>query len=207
VKWLDTAEASQYVSVLTLAEIEKELHKEEGKRRRDLQRWVDEHLPACFAGHILAFDARVASRWAHLTASLLDKGWPLPTLDSQIAATALAQDLVLVTREGLCGNLHCRSQPVGAVSPARISQRAGSAARKLCGRPCPGGAVPITNASALHLLIVSHFPPYLPCFRENWCGAPAPCLNLDFSRNKSTGPPVDLSMSRGFLLDTERRGR
>jgi predicted nucleic acid-binding protein len=34
----------------------------------------------------------------HLTASLLDNGRPLPTLDSQIAATALAHDLVLVTR-------------------------------------------------------------------------------------------------------------
>jgi predicted nucleic acid-binding protein len=76
VKWLDTTpEASQYVSVLTLAEIEKGiLRKEEGKRRRDLQHWFDEDLPARFAGRILAFDARVASCWAHLTASLLDKG-------------------------------------------------------------------------------------------------------------------------------------
>ena len=49
-------------------------------------------------GRILAFDARVASCRAHLTASLLDKGRPLPTLDSQIAATALAHELVLVTR-------------------------------------------------------------------------------------------------------------
>ena len=100
VKWLDTTpEASQYVSVLTLAEIEKGiLRKEEGKRRRDLQRWFDEDLPSRFAGRILAFDARVASCWAHLTASLLDKGRPLPTIDSQLAATALAHDLVLVTR-------------------------------------------------------------------------------------------------------------
>ena len=100
VKWLDaTAEASQYVSVLTLAEIEKGiLRKEEGKRRRDLQRGFDQDLPARFAGRILALDARVASCWAHLTASLLDKGRPLPTLDSQLAATALAHDLVLVTR-------------------------------------------------------------------------------------------------------------
>ncbi|MBZ5602611.1 MAG: type II toxin-antitoxin system VapC family toxin [Acidobacteriia bacterium] len=103
VNWLDTTpEASQDVSVLTLAEIEKgilrNLRKEEGKRRRDLQRWFDEDLPARFAGRILAFDARVASCWAHLTASLHDKGRPLPTLDSQLAATALAHDLVLVTR-------------------------------------------------------------------------------------------------------------
>jgi predicted nucleic acid-binding protein len=99
VKWLDTTpEASQYVSVLTLAEIEKGiLRVDEGKRRRDLQRWFDEDLPARFAGRILAFDARVASCWAHLTASLLDKGRPLPTLDSQIAATARAHDLILVT--------------------------------------------------------------------------------------------------------------
>jgi len=100
VKWLDTTpEGSQYVSVLTLADIENGiLRKEEGKRRRALQRWFDEDLPARFAGRILAFDARVASCWAHLTASLLDKGRPLPTLDSQLAATVLAYDLALVTR-------------------------------------------------------------------------------------------------------------
>jgi predicted nucleic acid-binding protein len=66
--------------------------------RAPLQRWFNKDLPARFAGRILAFDARVASCWAHLTASLLDKGRPLPTLDSQIAATALAHELVLVTR-------------------------------------------------------------------------------------------------------------
>ena len=100
VKWLDTTpEAAQYVSVLTLAEIERGiLRKEEGKRRGDLQRWFDEDLPARFAGSILAFDARVASCRTHLTASQPDKGRPLPTIDSQLAATALAHNLVLVTR-------------------------------------------------------------------------------------------------------------
>jgi hypothetical protein len=100
VKWLDTTqESSQFISVLTLAEIEKGiLRKNEGKRRRELERWFEQDLPARFTGRILAFDARVTSCWARLIASLLDKGRPLPTLDSQIAATALAHDLVLVTR-------------------------------------------------------------------------------------------------------------
>jgi predicted nucleic acid-binding protein len=55
VKWLDTTqEASQYLSVLTLAEIEKGiLRKEEGKRRRELQRWFDEDLPARLRGAFL----------------------------------------------------------------------------------------------------------------------------------------------------------
>src|SRR5580692_10387160 len=78
VKWLDTTpEASQYVSVLTLAEIEKGiLRKEEGKRRRDLQRWFDEDLPARFAGCILAFDARVTERagWVMLPSGAIM--WP-----------------------------------------------------------------------------------------------------------------------------------
>jgi len=100
VRWMKTTpETSQYVSVLTLAEIEKGiLRKGEGKRRQDLQRWFETDLRSRFAGRILAFDEMVASRWAHLIASLLDKGRPLPTLDSQIAATALAHDLVLITR-------------------------------------------------------------------------------------------------------------
>ena len=60
---------------------------------------MPEDLPTRFAGRILTFDARVASCWAHLTVSPIDKGRPLPTFDSQIAATALANDLVLVTRD------------------------------------------------------------------------------------------------------------
>lgn len=55
VKWLDTTPAtSQYLSVLTLAEIETGiLRNDEGKRRRDLQRWFNEDLPARFAGAFL----------------------------------------------------------------------------------------------------------------------------------------------------------
>ena len=99
-RWLQaTPESAQYISVLTLAEIEKGiLRKEDGRRRRELQRWFEEDLQMRFADRILPFDKPTASRWAHLVATCLDSGRPLPTIDSQIAATALAHDLTLVTR-------------------------------------------------------------------------------------------------------------
>lgn len=61
VKWLETTpEVSQYVSVMTLAEIEKGiLRKEDGKRRRDLQRWFEEDLPARFAGAFFPLTRRL----------------------------------------------------------------------------------------------------------------------------------------------------
>lgn len=100
IRWIEsTPEREQYVSVLTLAEIEKGiLRLPHGKRRRDLERWLAEDLPARFENRILDFDQRVASRWAKLVASFVAVGRNLPTVDSQIAATALAHGLALVTR-------------------------------------------------------------------------------------------------------------
>jgi hypothetical protein len=43
-------------------------------------------------------DRRVAARWASLVADSIRSGRPLPTVDSLIAATALAHDLAIVTR-------------------------------------------------------------------------------------------------------------
>ena len=70
VQWITTTpEPLQYLSVLTLGEIEKGiLLLDEGKRRREIQ------------------------------APLLKQGRPLPTIDSLLAATALAHDLTFVTR-------------------------------------------------------------------------------------------------------------
>jgi predicted nucleic acid-binding protein len=99
-RWLETTDRqSQYVSILTLAEIQKGIELlAEGKRRAQLQQWLAEDLEAWFAGRVLPVDRRVAMRWASVVAQGARAGRPLPTVDSLIGATALAYDLVIATR-------------------------------------------------------------------------------------------------------------
>lgn len=85
-----------YISVLTLGEIRKCIEiVADDTRRQALLDWLETDLPAFFSGRILPVDERVADRWGRLVAAA---GRPLPAIDSLLAATALAHDLVLVTR-------------------------------------------------------------------------------------------------------------
>lgn len=99
-RWLETMERqSQHVSVITLAEIQKGIELlAEGKRRAQLEQWLKQDLEAWFSGRILPVDRQVAGRWASLVAQGARAGRHLPTVDSLIAATALAYDLTIVTR-------------------------------------------------------------------------------------------------------------
>ena len=99
-RWLETTDRqSQYVSVITLAEIQKGIELlAAGKRRVQLEQWLKQDLEAWFLGRILPVDREVAGRWASLVAQGARAGRPLPTVDSLIAATALAYDLTIVTR-------------------------------------------------------------------------------------------------------------
>jgi predicted nucleic acid-binding protein len=99
-RWLETTDRqSQHVSVITLAEIQKGIELlAEGKRRAQLEQWLRQDLEAWFSGRILPVDRQVAGRWASLVAQGARAGRHLPTVDSLIAATALAYDLTIVTR-------------------------------------------------------------------------------------------------------------
>lgn len=98
--WLDEqSEESLYLSVLTLGEIRKGVAVlPAGPKRRNLERWLAHVLVERFAGRILPVDAEVADSWGRLQTAAETTGRPLPTLDSMLAATALANDLTLVTR-------------------------------------------------------------------------------------------------------------
>src|ERR1039458_5842236 len=98
--WLETmARELQHVSVMTLAEIQKGIELlDEGKRRARLEQWLTQDLETWFSGRVLHVDRQVSRRWASLMAQGVRIGRPLPTVDSLIAATALAHDLTIVTR-------------------------------------------------------------------------------------------------------------
>jgi predicted nucleic acid-binding protein len=98
--WLETTERqTQHVSIITLAEIQKGIELlDQGKRCSQLEQWLTQDLEAWFSGRVLPVDRQVAMRWASLVALGSRTGRPLPTVDSLIAATALAHGLTIVTR-------------------------------------------------------------------------------------------------------------
>jgi len=96
-QWVsDRPVSTLYLSVLTLGEIRKGIEcVADAKRRAALVDWLEIELPARFAGRILLVDVAVADCWGRLLAVA---GRSLPTIDSLLAATALAHQLVMVTR-------------------------------------------------------------------------------------------------------------
>ena len=99
-QWLDNADDDQlYFSVVSFGEILKGITiLEHGKRRTQLQQWLDETLRPWFDRRILPVDEAIAERWGVLAGQCRLKGRPLKVADGLIAATALEHDLTIVTR-------------------------------------------------------------------------------------------------------------
>lgn len=99
-KWITaTAEVLLHLSVITLGEIRKGIDLlDDNPRRAALQGWLDRDLRLRFAGRLLAFDDGVAERWGQLEAVAKRRRVTLPTIDAQLAATALHHGLTFATR-------------------------------------------------------------------------------------------------------------
>jgi hypothetical protein len=99
--WVDgTAEELLHLSVITIGEVRKgiDLLDEAEPRRAALQSWLDRDVRLRFAGRLLVFDDAVAERWGQLEASARRRRVSLPTIDAQLAATALHHGLTFATR-------------------------------------------------------------------------------------------------------------
>ena len=98
--WLDAIDEDRaYVSVASIAELRRGIAlMDDGRRRDALAIWLANDLPARFAERILPIDRAVAERWGDLLAQSRRSGVALSVMDGFFAATALANDLTLVTR-------------------------------------------------------------------------------------------------------------
>jgi predicted nucleic acid-binding protein len=101
IRWLDEQdEASLFLSVISLGEIEKgifKLHATDPRRSQKLTAWLGK-IEQRFAGRILPLDAAMLHAWAQLAARAELAGQHLPVMDGLIMATAQCQGLTVVTR-------------------------------------------------------------------------------------------------------------
>jgi toxin FitB len=95
-EWLRNNEAEIAVDPIILGELRFGiLILRKGRKRTDLERWFEAGVGRL---HCLPWDADTGLKWAELLARLRVKGKAMPIKDSLIAATALAHDLAVVTR-------------------------------------------------------------------------------------------------------------
>ncbi|WP_263351444.1 type II toxin-antitoxin system VapC family toxin [Acidicapsa acidisoli] len=94
----ETEPTAIYISVLTLGELRKGVARKNQTDPESAKRigsWV-EGLELSFADRILGIDTTVAKLWGELSAQR-----PRPVVDTLLAATAMAHELTLVTRNGI----------------------------------------------------------------------------------------------------------
>ncbi|CAL80667.1 putative plasmid stability protein [Bradyrhizobium sp. ORS 278] len=98
--WLDTVDEDRvFISVASIAELARGIElMAQGRRRAALASWLNHDLPARFADRVLPIDLAVATRWGDLMAASHRTGIALSVMDGFFAATALVNELTLVTR-------------------------------------------------------------------------------------------------------------
>jgi hypothetical protein len=101
IKWLDEQdEASLFISVISLGEIEKGILKLRGtdpRRSQKLTAWLGK-VEQRFAGRTLPLDVAALHVWAQIAAHSELAGKPLPVMDGLLMSTAQCHGLTVVTR-------------------------------------------------------------------------------------------------------------
>lgn len=100
--WLDAqAPAQVWISAISRAEIELGLAlMPPGRRQHALSQAAHAMFEEDFARRCLPFDEAAACHYGRIVAARARQGRPISVEDAQIAAIALAQKLVLATRNG-----------------------------------------------------------------------------------------------------------
>lgn len=99
-KWLhELDEDRTFISIISIAEIRRGVALMDSGRKRDaLDEWLTHDLPQRFDNRIIPVEGPVALAWGNLMALAKRNGRGLASMDGLIAATAIAHDLTLATR-------------------------------------------------------------------------------------------------------------
>ena len=91
-------ESKLYISVITIGEIKFGIEKVQDSRKKEKLTWFDLELPNRFENRIIDIDTESMLKWGTISWQLKKTGKPMPIMDSLIAATCLAKDFALITR-------------------------------------------------------------------------------------------------------------
>lgn len=99
-KWVELHQEHQYfLSVITIGEIQSGISKlPNNKQKRVLEDWLLGYVVPRFSGRILDIDIDIVTCWGELIGEHKKNGIALPTVDSLLAATAISNNLILVTQ-------------------------------------------------------------------------------------------------------------
>lgn len=96
IEWLRRHEDDLVVDSIVLGELSIGIQGlTSGRKRARLEEWFESLAESI---DCLPWDLAVGRRWARLVVDLKRRGQPMPLLDGMIAATALAHDLTVATR-------------------------------------------------------------------------------------------------------------
>jgi len=92
-------ELDLHLSVITIGELRKGIEKlPSSKRKRRLNHWINEDLLHRFKNRVLDITLTEINQWGKILAKAEKIGRPLPAIDALIAATAIAYDFAVVSR-------------------------------------------------------------------------------------------------------------
>lgn len=99
-KWLHGLDEDRtFISIISIAEIRRGVALMDSGRKRDaLDEWLTHDLPQRFENRIIPVAGPVALAWGDLMALAKRSGRGLASMDGLIAATAVAHQLTLATR-------------------------------------------------------------------------------------------------------------
>lgn len=99
-KWLHGLDEDRtFISIISIAEIRRGVSLMDNGRKRDaLDEWLTYDLPQRFENRIIPVEGPVALAWGDLMALAKRSGRRLASMDGLIAATAVAHQLTLATR-------------------------------------------------------------------------------------------------------------